>query len=97
MEPLKLPGPKARALIKRDSAVISPSYPRGVPFVMDHGRGTGLPFQVIGARWIKSRQVCEHLAALRLPETLTALLSALQDDDPIVVAAAAEGPFSHRT
>ena len=40
MEPMKLPGPKARALIKRDSAVISPSYPRGVPFVMDHGRGT---------------------------------------------------------
>ena len=39
MEPMKLPGPKARALIKRDSAVISPSYPRGEPFVMDHGHG----------------------------------------------------------
>ena len=39
MEPFKLPGPKARALIKRDSAVISSSYPRGVPFVMDHGKG----------------------------------------------------------
>ena len=39
MEPFKLPGPKARALIKRDSAVISPSYPRGIPFVMDHGKG----------------------------------------------------------
>lgn len=39
MEPMKLPGPKARALIKRDSSVISPSYPRGNPFVMDHGRG----------------------------------------------------------
>jgi 4-aminobutyrate aminotransferase len=39
MKPMKLPGPNARALIKRDSAVISPSYPRGVPFVMDHGRG----------------------------------------------------------
>ncbi|MEJ5240204.1 MAG: acetyl ornithine aminotransferase family protein [Anaerolineales bacterium] len=38
-DPLKLPGPKARALIKRDSAVISPSYPRSYPFVMDHGKG----------------------------------------------------------
>jgi 4-aminobutyrate aminotransferase len=40
MEPMKLPGPKARALIKRDSAVISPSYPRGYAFVMDHGKGS---------------------------------------------------------
>ncbi len=35
----KLPGPKAQALIQRDSAVISPSYPRSYPFVMDHGKG----------------------------------------------------------
>ena len=40
MEPMKLPGPKAQAIIARDKAVISPSYPRGYPFVMDHGRGT---------------------------------------------------------
>ena len=40
MPAMNLPGPKARALIKRDQAVISPSYPRGYPFVMDHGRGT---------------------------------------------------------
>lgn len=40
MENMKLPGPKARALIERDQAVISPSYPRGYPFVMDRGRGT---------------------------------------------------------
>src|SRR5574338_1407248 len=40
MEPMKLPGPKTRALIKRDSAVISPSYPRGYPFAMSHGKGT---------------------------------------------------------
>src|SRR4030065_643025 len=39
MQPMKLPGPKARALVKRDSAVISPSYARGYPFVMDHGKG----------------------------------------------------------
>jgi len=39
MQPMNLPGPKARAIIKRDQDVISPSYPRGYPFVMDHGRG----------------------------------------------------------
>jgi 4-aminobutyrate aminotransferase len=51
MEPMKLPGPKARALIKRDSAVISPSYPRGIPFVMDHGSGTEV-WDVDGNRFL---------------------------------------------
>jgi 4-aminobutyrate aminotransferase len=40
MEILNLPGPIARSIVERDQAVISPSYPRGYPFVMDHGRGT---------------------------------------------------------
>ncbi len=39
MEPMTLPGPKAKAIIERDQAVISPSYARGYPFVMDHGHG----------------------------------------------------------
>ena len=39
MNQLKLPGPNAKGLIVRDHAVISPSYPRGYPFVMDHGLG----------------------------------------------------------
>jgi 4-aminobutyrate aminotransferase len=39
MQPLKLPGPKARELIERDAKVVSMSYPRGYPFVMDHGQG----------------------------------------------------------
>ena len=40
MQPLlPLPGPKAEAIIKRDQKVISPSYPRDYPFVMDRGRG----------------------------------------------------------
>ncbi|MBD3852944.1 MAG: aminotransferase class III-fold pyridoxal phosphate-dependent enzyme, partial [Acidobacteria bacterium] len=34
-----LPGPKAQAILKRDSEVVSPSYPRDYPFVMSHGRG----------------------------------------------------------
>jgi 4-aminobutyrate aminotransferase len=36
----ELPGPKARAMIERDSKVASPSYPRDYPFVISHGRGT---------------------------------------------------------
>jgi 4-aminobutyrate aminotransferase len=51
MEPMKLPGPKARALIKRDSAVISPSYPRSYPFVMDHGKGSEV-WDVDGNRYL---------------------------------------------
>jgi len=35
----ELPGPKGKAMIARDAAVISPSYPRDYPFVMSHGRG----------------------------------------------------------
>jgi 4-aminobutyrate aminotransferase len=35
-----LPGPRAQALLARDAAVVSPSYPRDYPFVMAHGRGT---------------------------------------------------------
>lgn len=39
MKTLNLPGVNAKRLIERDSKVISPSYPRGYPFVMDHGKG----------------------------------------------------------
>jgi 4-aminobutyrate aminotransferase len=39
MKKLSVPGPKARALIERDKKVVSSSYPRGYPFVMDHGKG----------------------------------------------------------
>ena len=51
MQPMKLPGPKAQALIERDRAVISPSYPRGCPFVMDHGKGTEV-WDVDGNRFL---------------------------------------------
>ena len=36
----ELPGPKARAMIARDTLVASPSYPRDYPFVISHARGT---------------------------------------------------------
>lgn len=53
MKPLKLPlpGPKAREIIARDQDVISPSYPRGYPFVMDHGKGTEV-WDVDGNRFL---------------------------------------------
>lgn len=35
----KLPGPKAQAIIAKDSQYISPSYTRGYPFVMANGEG----------------------------------------------------------
>ena len=47
----ELPGPKARAMIARDVAVISPSYPRDYPFVMSHGRGTEV-WDVDGNRFL---------------------------------------------
>ena len=51
MEPMTLPGPKSRALIKRDSSVVSPSYSRPYPFVMDHGKGSEV-WDVDGNRFL---------------------------------------------
>ena len=51
MQKYNLPGPKARALIARDQAVISPSYARAYPFVMDHGKGTEV-WDVDGNRFL---------------------------------------------
>ena len=51
METLTLPGPLAREIVEQDHAFISPSYPRGYPFVMDHGRGTEV-WDVDGNRFL---------------------------------------------
>jgi 4-aminobutyrate aminotransferase len=37
-----LPGPRAKALIDRDGAVVSPSYTRSYPFVMARGHGVAV-------------------------------------------------------
>ncbi|HUX72572.1 MAG TPA: acetyl ornithine aminotransferase family protein [Steroidobacteraceae bacterium] len=47
----ELPGPRARALIARDNAVVSPSYARDYPFVMSHGRGAEV-WDVDGNRFL---------------------------------------------
>jgi 4-aminobutyrate aminotransferase len=48
---LQLPGPKAKAIIDRDRKVISPSYPRDYPFVMDFGKGAEV-WDVDGNRFL---------------------------------------------
>ena len=47
----ELPGPQARAILKRDSKVVSPSYPRDYPFVMSHGEGVEV-WDVDGNRFL---------------------------------------------
>ncbi len=44
-------GSKAQAFVERDHQVVSPSYPRGYPFVMDHGSGTEV-WDVDGNRFL---------------------------------------------
>jgi 4-aminobutyrate aminotransferase len=51
VEKLNVPGPKAQEIVKRDGAVVSPSYPRAYPFVMDHGAGSEV-WDVDGNRYI---------------------------------------------
>ncbi len=46
-----MPGPKGRALIERDGSVVSNSYPRAYPFVMDHGKGSEV-WDVDGNRFL---------------------------------------------
>ena len=48
---LNVPGPKAKEILARDAATISPSYPRDYPFVMDHGRGSEV-WDVDGNRYL---------------------------------------------
>ena len=47
----KIPGPKAKGYVARDAEVISPSYTRSYPFVMDHGQGS-IAWDVDGNRYI---------------------------------------------
>jgi 4-aminobutyrate aminotransferase len=42
VEAQKFLGPKAKEVVERDRKVVSPSYPRGYPFVMHHGKGVNV-------------------------------------------------------
>lgn len=48
---VNIPGPKAKKYIERDRAVISASYTRVYPFVMDHGKGSEV-WDVDGNRYV---------------------------------------------
>lgn len=51
MSKTKIPGPKAQAILDRDSKFVSGSYPRAANFVMDHGRGSEV-WDVDGNRFL---------------------------------------------
>lgn len=51
MQPMNVPGPKAQEILDRDQKVISPSYPRVAPFVMERGKGTEI-WDVDGNRFL---------------------------------------------
>jgi len=44
-------GPRAKTYIERDARVVSPSYTRGYPFVMDRGQGTEV-WDIDGLRYL---------------------------------------------
>ncbi|MFN7966795.1 MAG: acetyl ornithine aminotransferase family protein [Acidobacteriota bacterium] len=48
---MDLPGPNAQRLLERDAHVVSPSYPRDYPFVIERGRGTRV-WDVDGHRFL---------------------------------------------
>lgn len=51
MQPLNIPGPKAKGFLERDPKHVSPSYPRAHPFVISHGKGTEV-WDVDGNRFL---------------------------------------------
>lgn len=59
--------PPSPAILSWDSARCYPStvFCEGLP-TLDCGRGTGLPFQVLGAPWIRSERLLEALNSLNL-------------------------------
>jgi 4-aminobutyrate aminotransferase len=75
MKIMNLPGPKARLLVKRDQDVISPSYPRGYPFVMEHGKGTEV-WDVDGNRFL---DFAAGIAVVSTGHSHPAVVKAIQD------------------
>lgn len=76
MQPLlPLPGPKAKAIIDRDRKVISPSYPRDYPFVMDFGRGSHV-WDVDGNQYL---DLAAGIAVLSTGHSHPRVVKAIQD------------------
>jgi len=75
MNKLHVPGPKAQALIARDKKVVSSSYPRGIPFVMEHGKGVEV-WDVDGNRFI---DMMAGIAVLSTGHSHPKVVKAVQD------------------
>lgn len=69
------PGPKAQALIARDAEVLSPSYTRGYPFVMAHGKGAEV-WDVDGNRYL---DFTTGIAVTATGHTHPAVVKAIQE------------------
>jgi len=70
-----LPGPNAKPILSRDDEVISPSYTRSYPFVMDHGKGSFV-WDVDGNRFI---DFTAGVAVLATGHAHPAIVKAIQD------------------
>jgi 4-aminobutyrate aminotransferase len=73
--PMHLPGPKAKAIIERDQKVISPSYPRSHPLVMDHGLGSEV-WDVDGNRFL---DFCAGIAVTSTGHSHPKVVRAIQE------------------
>ena len=74
-----LPGPKAQALLARDRAVSSPSYPRDYPFVIAKGRGAEV-WDVDGNRFLDfAAGIAVCATGHAHPEVVQAIKSAADD------------------
>jgi 4-aminobutyrate aminotransferase len=72
---LQVPGPKARDILARDAATISPSYTRDYAFVMDHGRGCEV-WDVDGNRFL---DFAAGIAVCSTGHSHPAVVKAIQD------------------
>jgi 4-aminobutyrate aminotransferase len=72
---LNVPGPKAQAILARDAATISASYPRDYPFVMERGRGTEV-WDVDGNRYL---DFAAGIAVCSTGHSHPAVVKAIQD------------------
>ncbi len=73
--PMRLPGPKAKAIIERDQKVISPSYPRSHPLVIDHGLGSDV-WDVDGNRFL---DFCAGIAVTSTGHSHPKVVNAIQE------------------
>lgn len=71
----ELPGPRARVVVQRDGRVMSPSYTRSYPFVMDHGRGAYV-WDVDGNQFIDFNA---GIAVVATGHAHTVVVQAIQD------------------